>query len=484
MKKILAAGVIFAILVIPLINAITPMAEADTNNVALTDMAILTALGLGGVALNAGQDGIAMTAQNAIDDIRANAPGVVSAIQSSINEANNTMILSATGVWAVLANYIGASYDVGQQTRDTTISEEIQKTFVNTGSGSIVGGITMDIYVGSPYPEWKYQSVNGIDVKIQNFMYYSSVYENTVVKSQVCTTNSAGDVIINYVVDQYSPASTYWRTVGGQSGVYKISNGQPLKASDLTAYNWLELQDIPINYSYSGAPATAVDQGAEFDLGGNISADSGVVVTIPQSIDELQGLTWQQILEQHQVIEADNAQAWADARIAEIDVVDGRLFPWPLPIDWPIGYTGEWSIPQTISADGTITADSTIGLTLTGAQTIAVSTTVTATGVIDPPIEGEINWDKLKMTGLLFTNKFPFSLPWDLFESFNSFNTGPGSDDHQVFTFDLSNTPLQQSFSVNMEWFEEYIPIIKMVELAIFDIGLILGTRKLLGGDA
>lgn len=106
---------------------------------------------------------------------------------------------------------------------------------------------------------------------------------------------------------------------------------------------------------------------------------------------------------------------------------------------------------------------------------------------IDPPVDppaSEINWDKLKMTGTLFTNKFPFSLPWDLFESFRSFNTGPGSEEHKVFTFDLSSTMLQQSFNVNLEWFEEYIPIIKMVELAIFDIGLILGTRKLLGGDA
>lgn len=86
-----------------------------------------------------------------------------------------------------------------------------------------------------------------------------------------------------------------------------------------------------------------------------------------------------------------------------------------------------------------------------------------------------INLAPLNMSAVTFTTKFPFSLPWDLLHSFTILGgTGvaPSWDINYMAT----------TVSINFDFVDDWIPFIRFMELLIFDVGLIMATRRLLGG--
>lgn len=86
--------------------------------------------------------------------------------------------------------------------------------------------------------------------------------------------------------------------------------------------------------------------------------------------------------------------------------------------------------------------------------------------------------DKLKD----LSGKFPFCIPFDLVECFKSFGSNEAAEAPKWdLTFSIPGTNKDYEFSVDLSVFDKYIPIFRSGVLILFLIGLILGTRKLIG---
>lgn len=108
---------------------------------------------------------------------------------------------------------------------------------------------------------------------------------------------------------------------------------------------------------------------------------------------------------------------------------------------------------------------------------------IPSTGDLDEIIDinTELDFSPLQIAGEEFTNKFPFSLPWDLKRSIESLSTKNNFNP----IFDIAFTaPLigDVSFSIDLSTFNDLVEKIRVFELITFDIALIFATRKLLGG--
>jgi len=100
-----------------------------------------------------------------------------------------------------------------------------------------------------------------------------------------------------------------------------------------------------------------------------------------------------------------------------------------------------------------------------------------------PAKQSKINIDPLKNVGFVFTNKFPFSLPWDLKRSIESITSTEELPllNIGIFNPDGSGQPLQ----VEMQWssmITDLAPIVRSGFLFIFVVSLIFATVKLFGG--
>lgn len=86
--------------------------------------------------------------------------------------------------------------------------------------------------------------------------------------------------------------------------------------------------------------------------------------------------------------------------------------------------------------------------------------------------------DKLKD----LSGKFPFCIPFDLVDCFKSFGSNEAAEAPKWdLTFRIPGTNKDYKFSVDLSTFDKYIPIFRSGVLILFLIGLILGTRKLIG---
>ena len=86
--------------------------------------------------------------------------------------------------------------------------------------------------------------------------------------------------------------------------------------------------------------------------------------------------------------------------------------------------------------------------------------------------------DKLKD----LSGKFPFCIPFDLVDCFKSFGSNEVAEAPKWdLTFRIPGTNKDYEFSVDLSMFDKYISIFRSGVLILFLIGLILGTRKLIG---
>lgn len=91
----------------------------------------------------------------------------------------------------------------------------------------------------------------------------------------------------------------------------------------------------------------------------------------------------------------------------------------------------------------------------------------------------KIDWQPLKIGIGAITHKFPFSLPWDIYNSFSQFS---GTSWDGEFDINIDTILADWVFTIDLSMWENIISIVKKVELMFFDIGLILATRRLMGG--
>lgn len=131
--------------------------------------------------------------------------------------------------------------------------------------------------------------------------------------------------------------------------------------------------------------------------------------------------------------------------------------------------------------------------TLQGTNDYPISIDVPWTNVVtgnptDVPIENVptnippnyVNWRKLKNIPVAFSEKFPFSLPFDLFYLVNLLDMEPERMQfHGSFTIAGMDIPLDVEIS---DRWDNLAKIVRFATFLIFAIGLIFATRNLLGG--
>lgn len=94
-----------------------------------------------------------------------------------------------------------------------------------------------------------------------------------------------------------------------------------------------------------------------------------------------------------------------------------------------------------------------------------------------------INLEPLKMLGTEFTQKFPFSLPWDLLRGIESLQ-GTNENWEPVFTLDFSEHLEHGVIVIDLRPYQSWADMSKVFLALIFDFGLVMVTRRLLGGAA
>lgn len=157
------------------------------------------------------------------------------------------------------------------------------------------------------------------------------------------------------------------------------------------------------------------------------------------------------------------------------------------------------SVPVTAHLDTSVVVGDTYSLPDTdGKKKVAIpqalsdfgSTVKTVSDVIpasqtvptDPPADSKINWEPLKVTGTLFTTKFPFSLPWDILRTFQALLI----DDPKMPKWDIKwhDQILHKDFgfTIDLTSYDRIFKIARNFILVALNVGLIMATRKLVGG--
>lgn len=141
--------------------------------------------------------------------------------------------------------------------------------------------------------------------------------------------------------------------------------------------------------------------------------------------------------------------------------------------------TNKWTETTTRTTTTTETTLGPDGLPL-GPATVTVTTGPPTTVTTKPPTDDTgIDWQPLKKGATTITRKFPFSLPWDLYNSFKQLD---GSSWDGKIDINIDTKLADFIFEIDLGMFDAIRNIVKRIELLIFDVGLILATRKLMGG--
>lgn len=217
------------------------------------------------------------------------------------------------------------------------------------------------------------------------------------------------------------------------------------------------------------------------------------------------------------------SEAWQDMRDAglvlpvdsAVPTYQGQKVNWNAETDVYTGVDGgviskgdlTWSFPQPKIRTGTETdipvtvppgvyidnpaADGTSIGSTTNVLTGETTTVKTDTPIEEPaPGEGgsttpaKINFKPLIMLAGAITEKFPFSIPWDVFDLFSQFNVEPISpvfeigSGKDIYLGDM-RIPVKYDFDIDFSKFDPLAMIIRWGEILVFDICLILALRRL-----
>lgn len=88
----------------------------------------------------------------------------------------------------------------------------------------------------------------------------------------------------------------------------------------------------------------------------------------------------------------------------------------------------------------------------------------------------------LSLPEILFKEKFPFCLPWDIYSFFSVFVAKPKTPKFIIpYKNDMLNIDIE--FTIDFSEYEEYAKIVRFFAGATFVFGLILISRKMIGAD-
>lgn len=149
--------------------------------------------------------------------------------------------------------------------------------------------------------------------------------------------------------------------------------------------------------------------------------------------------------------------------------------PSPVPIPDTYSKTVDINVPDTVTYPDTVSQPWNEPLTE------SVTPTVPTDSATDPVGDTTtIHWDKLKQSGEALTTVFPFSLPWDIKRMIDSVVV-VGEKPHWTFSLPIMGHTYSGDVSLPT-MMEPFVPIMRGFFVLLFIIGLIFGTRTLLGG--
>lgn len=79
--------------------------------------------------------------------------------------------------------------------------------------------------------------------------------------------------------------------------------------------------------------------------------------------------------------------------------------------------------------------------------------------------------------------KFPFCIPWDIAKIFSKLKVNTRQAPHISWRFNPPNTPIDYTFNLDLEDFEEVAVLLRTLELMGFIVGLAFVTRYLIGAN-
>lgn len=80
-------------------------------------------------------------------------------------------------------------------------------------------------------------------------------------------------------------------------------------------------------------------------------------------------------------------------------------------------------------------------------------------------------------------SKFPFCIPWDIAKIFSKLKVNARQAPHISWRFNPPNTPIDYTFNLDLEDFEEVATLVRTLELMGFVVGLAFVTRYLIGAN-
>lgn len=95
------------------------------------------------------------------------------------------------------------------------------------------------------------------------------------------------------------------------------------------------------------------------------------------------------------------------------------------------------------------------------------------------PDDTAIDWEPLRRGLYELTEKFPFCLPWDLMRGIQSLESNQWDRKIIIEVGD----GIWPAMVIDLSMFDNIASITRVILLIVFDLGLIFGTRKLMGGD-
>jgi hypothetical protein len=95
------------------------------------------------------------------------------------------------------------------------------------------------------------------------------------------------------------------------------------------------------------------------------------------------------------------------------------------------------------------------------------------------PDDTAIDWEPLRRGLFELTEKFPFCLPWDLMRGIQSLEASQWDRKIRIEVGD----GIWPAMVIDLTMFDGIASITRVILLIVFDLGLIFGTRKLMGGD-
>lgn len=124
--------------------------------------------------------------------------------------------------------------------------------------------------------------------------------------------------------------------------------------------------------------------------------------------------------------------------------------------------------------------------TLTGGITSSLSNVQSSLSTLTAPTTQTINFDPVKNIPTVLFSKFPFSIPWDIFNIYNLMATDNRTAPIIKMSIPLSESQTLKSFGIpdlnmeiNFDNLSRLFEIIRVAELLLFTAGLIYSTKRL-----